>query len=352
MNEAMGAIIEEYLKPRPTPPGMTNRDMVRQAIEFDDPPRIPYSFVIPFQSDFFEVIVADALLRGSRWHKPRKKGDVYYDEWGVGQKVTGREWDHAFDNPLQDLSKLNEYKFPDVAGSKRFDQLKPFVEQANQAGKYVVGFDPIMMYERMRALLGFEELMIAPYTQPDGLEALLDRLTGLTVAVIEQWARIGGVDGYMTWEDWGLQTSLQMKIETFRQYYKPRYTRIVKAAHQNGMHYIWHNCGQILDMIPDMVEIGVDVLQFDQPRLMDHNKLAHDFGGKICFWNTVDIQWSTAQNRTDDEIRTEVKEMVKIFNRFNGGFMARHYPQPRDIQLSRERCIVIYEAFLENGCKL
>ncbi|MBW2093116.1 MAG: hypothetical protein JRI34_13460, partial [Deltaproteobacteria bacterium] len=99
-----------------------------------------------------------------------------------------------------------------------------------------------------------------------------------------------------------------------------------------------------------MIDIGVDVLQLDQPRLMGHKKLTDDFGGKICFWNTVDIQWSVSGDITDDDIRNEVRDMVEIFNRFGGGFMARHYPQPHDIQLSRERCMLIYEAFLENGC--
>ncbi len=353
MNEKLKEILDEYLKPTPVPPGMTSREIVRRAIEFEDPPRIPYSFIVPLKSDFFEAALANAFPGGAdRRQKPEKIGDVYYDEWGVGQEFTGRGWDHAFDHPLKNLTKLKDYEFPDVASPERFSPLKPFIEQAGEAGKYVVGFDPIMMFERMRALLGFEELMMAPYTQPDGLEALLDRLTDLTIKVVEQWSRLGKVDGYMTWEDWGLQTSLQMKVETFRRFYKPRYARIVEAVHQNGMHYIWHNCGQILDMVPDMIDIGVDVLQLDQPRLMGHKKLADNFGGKICFWNTVDIQWSVSEEVTMDDIRAEVKEMVNVFNRFNGGFMARHYPQPRDIQLSNERCRLIYEAFLENGCAL
>ncbi|MBW1709445.1 MAG: hypothetical protein JRJ73_06105 [Deltaproteobacteria bacterium] len=314
MNEKLEAIINEYLKPMPAPPEMTNREIVSRAIEFKDPPRIPYSFVIPLKSDFFEVALVRAFLQDNRQDKPKKIGDVYYDEWGVGQEFTGRGWDHAFDHPLNDLKKLDTYEFPDAASPEGFKSLKPFVERAHEAGKYVVGFDPIMMFERMRALLGFKDLMVAPYTQPDGLEALLDRLTDLTIEVVEQWSRLGGVDGYMTWEDWGLQTTLQMKVETFRQFYKPRYARIVEAVHQNGMHYIWHNCGQILDMIPDMIEIGVDVVQLDQPRLMGHKKLTDDFGGKICFWNTVDIQWSASGEVTDNDIRAEVQLNRGIFN--------------------------------------
>jgi len=345
MHPKLAQILNEYTRPVPVPAGLTSRDLVARAIRFQDPPRIPYSFIHPLEGDFFEVILADRLSGGGASNRPPELGAVYYDEWGVGQKVTGRGWDHAFDHPLADLSKTDAHPFPDSADPDRFRRLKPFVQEAAAAGKYVVGFDPVMAFERMRALVGFEELMIAPYTQPEGLGRLAERMTDETIAVVDQWAGLGGVDAFMTWEDWGLQTSLQMKVETFREFYKPHYARVVDAVHERGMHYIWHNCGQILDMIPDMIELGVDVLQLDQPRLMGHDRLAEAGGGRICFWNTVDIQWSVQPKVTEDDLRAEVKQMIEAFSRFHGGFMARHYPQPRDIGLSPERCLAIAEAF-------
>jgi hypothetical protein len=346
------AFMDRLLEPEPTPPGMTSREIVQRAIEFGGPPRIPYSFIHPLKSDFFEAVALIHLAGlGSGPSRP-KLGDIRYDDWGVGHEVTTRLWDHAFHHPLKSLNDLDRYRFPDVAAPDRFTWMIPYLSRVRDAGKYVLGGDPINMYERMRALMGFEDLMVAPYTQPDGLEALLDRLADLEIAVIEQWARVGPVDGYMTWDDFGLQTTLQMKSDTFRQFYKPRYARIIEAAHRNGMHYIWHNCGQILDMIPDMIEIGVDVVQLDQPRLMGHQRLTEEFGGRICFWNTVDIQWSTGSSISDEDLRAEVAEMTRVFGRFNGGLIARHYPQPHDIHLSNEAQMTIYEAFLKNGCSL
>jgi len=104
--------------------------------------------------------------------------------------------------------------------------------------------------------------------------------------------------------------------------------------------------------LPEMIEIGVDVVQLDQPRLMGHRHLSDSFGGAICFWNTVDIQWSTSEAATESGIRAEVKEMMQAFNRFNGGIIARHYPQPGDIALPPEFHSASYQAFLENGCGL
>jgi len=341
----LAQILSDYTRPVPTPAGMTSRELVRRAIRFEDPPRIPYSFVVPLESDFFEVILADRLSAERGPDRPTELGAIYYDEWGVGQEVTGRGWDHAFEHPLADLSQVDDFPFPDLAAVDRFERLRPFIEEAARAGKYVVGFDPIMAFERMRSLVGFEELMVAPYIQPDGLRRLIARLTDLTVAIVNRWADLGQVDAFMTWEDWGLQTGLQMKIDTFREFYRPHYARIADAAHARGLHFIWHNCGQILDMIPDMIDMGVDVVQLDQPRLMGHDRLAQAFGGRICFWNTVDIQWSVEPGVTEGELRAEAKRMRQAYGRFHGGFMARQYPQPQDIELAPERCLAIAQAF-------
>jgi hypothetical protein len=342
-----------YLEPVPGPSATTSREIVRRAIEFDSPPRIPYSFYRPLRSDFCELVILDEAILGGREGRPRRgRGESYYDEWGVGQRVSGARWDQVFDHPLADLGRLDGHRFPDVDAPERYARLVPWIERAQRAGKYCVGFDRVLMFERACDLLGFQELMVAPYTQPERLEALLDRLADLTVSVIERWAEIGGVDAFMTWQDLGLQSGLPMKLETFRRYYKPRYARIIEAAQGRGMHYIWHCCGQILEMLPDMIELGVDVVQMDQPRLMGYRRLADLCGGKICFWNTLDIQWSTQEGVTDQELRAEVAQMVRAFDRFQGGLMARHYPQGDDVKLSTERHQVIYEAFLANGCAL
>jgi uroporphyrinogen decarboxylase len=118
-----------------------------------------------------------------------------------------------------------------------------------------------------------------------------------------------------------------------------------------GMHFFWHNCGYIVDMFPDMIDIGVDVVQLDQPRLMGHEKLIQMLGGKICMWNTVDIQWCSGEGIKDEDIRREVEEMLRVYDPRGrgGGFIAKHYPQPWDIELSVPRQQLIYEAFQKSG---
>jgi uroporphyrinogen decarboxylase len=344
------SLIEVYVKPAvPTPPGFTSREIVRRAIEFASPPRIPYSFMQPLKSDFVELAV---VVEGAADISNVPVGEMVFDEWGVGRRSSGTAWGNAEVHPLNDLSALDGYRFPDVTAPERFRDAETLARAGREAGKYVVGADPILGIERLRLLVGFSDLMLALYTDRPRVERLLDRLVEMTLEVVRAYAGMGTVDGFMTWEDWGLQTTLQIKPEQWREIFKPRYARVVEATHAAGMHYLFHCCGQISDIIPDLIDIGMDVLQLDQPRLMGVDRLADEFGGKICFWNTVDIQWSPLPEVTLDELRAEVKHMVEAFGRFNGGLIARHYPQPKDIAMPPEKHQAIYEAFMEYGCGL
>jgi len=336
------------LWPVPTSGGMNSREVVRRSIEFANPPRIPYQFM--YNPPATDIIVIGPLEYAATSRKAAV-GSTYVDQWGITWEVSGRWWDHAIKHPLADLKDVESYHMPDVITPVA--KMKWATGLAWRAGKYVMGLDPVMMFETMRSLMGFESLMMAPYDQPDDLQSLLERLTELTINCVKTYASMGTVNAFVHVEDWGLQASLQMKIDTFREHYKPFYKKIIDACHDNGMHFIWHNCGYIVDMFPDMIELKVDVLQLDQPRLMGHRNLIDLLGGKLCMWNPVDIQWSTMEGRTEDELRQEVVDMTRIYDvrGHQGGFIARHYPQPWDINLSKARQKLIYDTYMQNGCR-
>lgn len=344
------SLFQQYVKPVPTPAGFTSYEIVRRAIEFDEPPRIPYSFMEPLESDFVELAaVVPATGRLNMYAIP--KGELGFDEWGVGWRGTGRGWGHADVCPLADLSALGSYQFPELITEEQMSLVQLMTTAGTAAGKYIVGGDPIGAYERLRSLMGFENLMVAMYTDRERFEMLLDTLTDLTIDVVHTYAAIGGVHGFMSWDDWGLQTNLQIRPAYWREMFKPRYARVIQACHTAKLHYILHSCGFIWEIIPDLIEIGLDVLQLDQPRLMGSERLAAAFGGKVCFWNCVDIQWSTSNEATTEAVLREPSHMVEQFRPFKGGFIARQYPQPRDIGMPPEQHRAIYDAFMAAGCR-
>jgi len=94
-----------------------------------------------------------------------------------------------------------------------------------------------------------------------------------------------------------------------------------------------HSCGKIEDIVPGLMEAGIDVLQFDQPDLHGINMLAdHQKRGKITFWCPVDIQ-KTLQQRDEIVIRNRAKEMLDRLWRGRGGFIAGYYGDNASIGL-------------------
>ncbi len=339
MNDWLRAAIA----PVPTPSGLTSRELVLQTIELQSPARIPYSFVEPVQSDFFEITELERRLEQTT---PRPLETPYIDPWGVKREACKGLFDRVVEHPLADLSKLSGHEFPSISALIDVDRLAPFVDEAHKAGKYIVAPDPVLLFERLRDLMGFQPMLLAPRTDRARFVDLLEILTTLTVESIDRYRDLDYIDSFMTWQDFGTQTGLMISLKDFRELYKPRLQRAVQRAHDRGMQFILHCCGMITELIPDLVEIGVDVLQLDQPKLIGHDELRAGFGGKICFWNAVDTLWATQGKRSEADIEAEVRAMRAPFEDLPGGFMARHYPQHEDIDLPESFHDITRRAFL------
>ncbi|MBW2243542.1 MAG: hypothetical protein JRH01_16285 [Deltaproteobacteria bacterium] len=343
MSTTLDRWLREALTPVPTPTGVTSRELVRQAVELRAPARIPYAFLHPLESDFFEL--AELTRQLDREHAAAL-GSIYTDAWQVTHEVSPGLFDRVLEHPLEDLSRLSDYRFPSVHELIDMERLLPFARDARSAGKHIVAADPVLLFERVRSLMGFESMLLAPRVDRNGFQALLDALTDLTLESINDYARCADVDSFMTWQDFGTQSGLMVGPEEFRTLYAPGLTRVAQAAHDHGMYFILHCCGRIEGLIPEFIEIGVDVLQLDQPRLIGHQTLRERFGGKVCFWNAVDTLWSSQGNRSTQAIESEVREMRTAFSDLPGGLMARHYPQPEDIDLPDGFHEVSRQAFL------
>jgi uroporphyrinogen-III decarboxylase len=103
--------------------------------------------------------------------------------------------------------------------------------------------------------------------------------------------------------------------------FKPRYAEQYARIHAQGRHVWLHTCGDVWDIIPDFIEIGVDVLELLQPDLFGIERLAEHFGGKVCFCCSVDHQ-RRACHGSQEEILDYARRLNANFGRHNGGFIA------------------------------
>jgi len=313
-------------------------DLVKRALEFGGPERVPVHFFPPRHSDIAFAYIPDS--RG--WHSLGMCGE---DEWGCGWTTVNRTMGRVTKHPLSRWEELDVYPWPDFSDPGRYDFARWAV--ANAEGRYVLAELPASFFERSKQLRGDIEFLLDLRAEPQRVDDLLGRLQDTLVDVIRRLAGLGA-HGVIVYDDLGMQDRLWMDPALWRRIFKPRYAALVRAAHELGLQFFLHSCGYIWDIIEDLVEIGVDCLQLDQPDLFGVDALAERFGGRICFYCPVDIQ-TTLVSSSREDIRYAARKLMLRLGNYGGGFIGKEYPQPFAIGLRQENIEAMYRAFLEHG---
>ncbi|MFZ2657266.1 MAG: uroporphyrinogen decarboxylase family protein [Victivallales bacterium] len=324
---------------------MTSREIVRRCIEFGDPSRIGLHFQVdPIQgktwneSDFAGV----AYATDPRFI-PKPGQTEWMTEWGIRRSTINTGVGEAIGFPLAEGWHLLEtYQLPDFAASWRYANLKSAVEKAHADGKYAYGNIPSIMLLPID-LRGMENWFVDNMLEQENLCCLLDKIVNLRDGIIAQYAD-AGVDGVITWDDMGTNGQVFVDPALFRKIYFPRYKHTIDTLHNRGMHFIHHCCGQVREYMEMFVEAGCDAIQLDQPELMGIEWLGRNYGGKICFWNCVDIQQTIGSGNLD-AIDDEAHRQVWNLGNFGGGFMVKAYQQPESIGMTVAQAERQYQAF-------
>jgi uroporphyrinogen decarboxylase len=175
-------------------------------------------------------------------------------------------------------------------------------------------------------LRGFEQTMMDCVAEEEFYSELLDRMTQLTLDVIDRCADIPA-DAIMMGDDWGDQRGALIGPARWRKFFKPRYARIFEAVHGQGKAAIMHCCGSVAEIMDDIVEIGLDVLESVQPEAAHMNpyELKKRWGDKITFWGGLGSQ-STIPFSTPEEIRREIRHLKGEMSKGGGYVLAPAKP--------------------------
>jgi len=178
------------------------------------------------------------------------------------------------------------------------------------------------LFELSWCIRGFENALIDSVVEPDFYGELLDRLTELRLSMVAQCADVAA-DAIMFGDDWGDQRGVIIGPERWREFLKPRWAKVYEAVHAQGKFVISHSCGSIADIMPDIIEIGLDVLESVQPEPAGMNpyELKRKYGDNITFWGCLGSQ-STIHFGTPQEIRDEVRRLVKEIGKGGGYILA------------------------------
>jgi uroporphyrinogen decarboxylase len=293
------------------------REIVRRAIEFRNPPRLPFfqTETTEAPDDVFACVEMDRARRGWFFHEGGE------DDWGCGWRVLGdQSMGQVAHHPLADWNDLEAYTPPDPRDPFYYERIDACLGQAQ--GRYVMVTSHFNLMERLHMLHGFTETFEDFYLAPDRIERVLDIILEFKIAQFDELGRRygDGIDGIFMTDDWGTQTGPYVSSDVYESLFHARYTRLFDAVHAQGWHVILHSDGRINDLIPRFIDAGADVLNLLQPRLVGIEEIGARFAGKIAFLTAPDIQ-QTLPSGDADAIGAEALELVEHWSRPEGGLI-------------------------------
>ncbi len=358
---------------------MTSRERVLAAVSrkpTDRVPRLLYEEAIGYTPpverllqqrcgpktprDYFEMDITSigfsptALLpeRFMEWLGPRaqealQSGQV--DEWGVWWRTGDFHHFADIESPLRgvgDIKRIQEYPWPDLDQAYRFKRVRERVDELHARGLAVAAFAG-SVFEQSWYIRGLEELMTDMITAPEVAHYFFERTAAFQARAAEQFAR-AGVDIVITGDDVAGQEGLLMSAQMWREFLKPRLATTVRAVKQaNPASFVfYHSDGNVEPLIPELIEIGVDILNPVQPECMDPAAIKRQFGDRLSFWGTVSVQ-RTMPFGSPDEVRAEVRARIREVGRGGGLILApAHVLGP---EVPWENIVAFFEAADEIG---
>ena len=359
---------------------MTHRDRVLTALSHHAPDRLPRDYWAT--DEVSSRLLAHLGLRGNEELLRRFGIDLRYvqgpafvgqelrrypdgsveDLWSVRRIAKtisrgGYEWTyrHVLEAPLQaaqTVADVETYEHWPSAEWWNYSQLK--AQCAQHAGYAVVNagdrLDRTAQLKPMMYLRGMEQTYLDLALNPQIAEAIIHHIVEYFLQYNRRvFETAGGViDIFMMGDDFGTQQGPMMSLETWRRFFRPGFSAYIELAHRYGLRVMHHTCGSVVDLIPDFIDCGLDILQSLQPQAagMDLARLRREYGRDICFHGGIDIQ-GVLPHGTPQQVREHVKERVAAAGG-GGGYIlcTAHNLQP---DTPTENALALFEAYEEFG---
>lgn len=279
---------------------MKSVDRVKKAIHFGSPdyPPLLHGFssgVIVRQAEWVAEMYRrypDDFGAGDEacppYRDPRsvELGVETVDSWGVRKRVAlDAVQPMVVENPLRDLARLAEYRAPEVTPAT-YDALRQQIAASSHSRYVFAGISDL--FGTMCNLHGEIDTLTDLADDPERLRPLADMVFGVSLRGAHL-LRDTGVDGVWMGDDWGTQRALTIRPGLWRSFFKPYYRRLIEETHAGGMDFLFHSCGCIMDIVPDLMEIGVDALH-PQVAILPEARFLDLVRGRLCIIGDVDRQ--------------------------------------------------------------
>jgi uroporphyrinogen decarboxylase len=221
----------------------------------------------------------------------------------------------GFFEDISDISQIDSFPWPNPSKHMDSEECKKAVDSAPQDFA-LMGVMWSAHFQDACSAFGMETALVKMITEPELFRAVTDRIVEFYLNANEIFysAAKGKLDAVLIGNDLGSQKSLMLSPDAIREFVLPGTRKLVDQAKAFGFKVIHHSCGSIYDIIPDLIDAGVDAIHPIQALAakMEPERLKKDFGDKVAFCGGVDAQ-DLLVNGTPEQIREKVAQLVKIF---------------------------------------
>ena len=351
---------------------MTSRERVMMTMDHQEPDRVPlfYRDVPEVEKRILEDLnlkTRDEMLEffgiDFRWVSPKYIGPALFDEetgykkniFGVEyhfkQAGHGGHWEPV-SFPLETVfvpEVLNDYPWPSVDWydfsvlDKQFDQYQGYAIMTAPGIDTSPGVLTVI-----QDLVGMERAMMDMLLNPDFYHALIDKIMCFNSSFIEKLYAIAGnrIDFYRIGEDYGSQRGLLIGIDQWKEFIQPTLLEMSKVPKSHKSYYYQHTCGGVAELIPYLIESGVDVLDPLQitAKGMDPVELKKKYGMQLCFSGGIDEQ-NILPHGSPEQVKNEVFRMLDIMAKDGGYFVGPTHNFQADIPT--RNIVAMYDAARE-----
>ncbi len=370
---------------------MISKERVKKAFHFDKPDKIP-SAPSNLKADFFPIFPSPPRSWQPKNYPPHikigsermrsfffkrfvyswddkirvqlgcQKGwwEQSYDsinEWGViwrssGSKSEDKTFGHPIHGPFQEYwDSIDEYQIPDASNPEMYKLMRSKFWKFLGRKKYTIGSVGVNGFFNLSTQLrGFNELLIDFGRNLQKVEELIKLILPYYLIQIEKLKEYyPTLDSIMIADDMGTQKSPFFSPRIFKKFFKNPYKEIISLSHDLGMDFILHSCGQIFELMPEIIDTGVDVFEFDSPHMTGVENFKHFAEErKVAFWLSSNIQ-TTYVNGTPEEVEEEIKHYIKEIGNNEGGLAIYEYGDKAAIRVSKENVLAQRTAVMKWG---
>ena len=232
------------------------------------------------------------------------------------------------------------YPYPDISLIERFSGVKASIQSIHNQGFASAVFMEMTIFEKAWRIRGMENLLVDMMIRPEVAECLLENIASRMASLAKAYAQCG-VDIIMLGDDVGAETSMILSPSLWRKMIKPQLSNVIDSARAGNSKVLifYHSDGKIEPIIPDLIEIGVDILNPIQPESIDIDWLKNEYGADLSFWGGIGVQ-TTMPFGSPEDVHKSVQSLIRRAGSGGGLLVAPSHVIEHDVPWQNIRAFI------------